>query len=113
SLPGTLEKVVQLLDHADFTLKNPNRVRALIGAFISGNLRQFHSEEGTGYQFLADQVLALDTLNPQVAARMVTPLGRWQRYEPIRRELMKAQMQRLVDHPRLSKDVYEIVSKSL
>ncbi|HAC35135.1 MAG TPA: hypothetical protein DCF45_11515, partial [Gammaproteobacteria bacterium] len=70
-------------------------------------------QDGAGYQFLADQVIALDGLNPQVAARMVAPLGRWQRYEPVRRELMKAQVQRLVDHPGLSKDVYEIVSKSL
>ena len=113
SLPGTLARVEALLGHADFTLENPNRVRALIGAFISGNLRQFHSQDGAGYQFLADQVIALDGLNPQVAARMVAPLGRWQRYEPVRRELMKAQVQRLVDHPGLSKDVYEIVSKSL
>lgn len=113
SLPGNLQRVEALLEHADFTLTNPNRVRALIGAFISGNLRQFHAVNGAGYEFLANQVLALDSLNPQVAARMVNPLGRWQRYEPTRRELMQVQLQRIVDHPGLSKDVFEIVSKSL
>jgi len=113
TLPGTLQRVEALLDHADFRLTNPNRVRALVGAFISGNLRQFHAADGAGYRFLADQVLALDGLNPQVAARMVNPLGRWQRYEPVRRELMKTELQRIVSQPGLSKDVFEIVSKSL
>ncbi|RLA07066.1 MAG: aminopeptidase N [Gammaproteobacteria bacterium] len=113
ALAGTLERVEALLDHADFSLTNPNRVRSLVGAFISGNLRQFHAADGGGYQFLADQVLALDGLNPQVAARMVNPLGRWRRYEPVRRELMKTQLQRIVGQQGLSKDVFEIVSKSL
>ena len=113
SLPGALERVKALLDHSDFSLTNPNRVRALIGAFISGNLRQFHAADGAGYQFLADQVLALDGLNPQVAARMVNPLGRWRRYEPVRCGLMQAQLERIVGYEGLSKDVFEIVSKSL
>jgi aminopeptidase N len=112
-LPGTLDEVRRLTQHSAFTLKNPNRVRSLVGAFASGNPARFHAGDGGGYRFLADQVLALDPLNPQVAARMVTPLSRWHRYDPGRQEKMRTELERIAAAASLSRDVYEIVSKSL
>ncbi|HHJ80581.1 MAG TPA: DUF3458 domain-containing protein, partial [Candidatus Tenderia electrophaga] len=113
SLPGTLEQVKALMQHEAFTIKNPNKVRALISAFVSGNASQFHQATGAGYRFLAEQVITLNSLNPQVAARMVSPLIQWRRYDESRQGLMKAQLQRILDTPELSKDVYEVVSKGL
>jgi len=111
--PGTLEDVKALLDHPGFTLRNPNRVRALIGGFTAGNPVRFHSTDGSGYAFLADQVLALDPINPQVAARMVQPLVRWRRFDTGRGQAMTDALRRIVARPTLSKDVYEIASKGL
>ncbi len=113
SLPNTLEHVKALMQHEAFTIKNPNKVRALISAFVAGNASQFHQATGEGYAFLADQVISLNGLNPQVAARMVSPLIQWRRYDEFRQNLMKAQLQRILDTPELSKDVYEVVSKGL
>ncbi len=113
SLPNTLEHVKALMQHEAFTIKNPNKVRALISAFVAGNASQFHQATGEGYAFLADQVITLNGLNPQVAARMVSPLIQWRRYDESRQSLMQAQLQRILDTPELSKDVYEVVSKGL
>ncbi len=110
--PDTLAAVEALSRHPDFTLSNPNRARSLIGAF-GMNQRRFHEAGGAGYRFLADQVLKLDALNPQTAARMVTPLGRWKRYDEGRGAMMRAELQRIMAHAGLSKDVFEMVSKSL
>ena len=110
--PDTLAQVRALLGHPAFDIKNPNRVRALVGAF-TGNQVRFHDPSGAGYAFLGDQVLALDPLNPKVAARMIGPLGRWRRYDERRRALMRAQLERVVGSAGLSRDVYEIASKSL
>ncbi|MDX2495635.1 MAG: aminopeptidase N [Desulfuromusa sp.] len=107
----TFTDVENLLQHADFSLSNPNRVRALLGA-LSQNLAVFHRPDGTGYQFLIDQILLLDQRNPQVAARMASPLTRWQRLEPKRRELLKQELLRL-QQADLSRDLYEIINKSL
>ena len=112
-LPDTLARVRALTGHEAFTLKNPNKVRALIGAFVSANPACFHAADGTGYAFLADHILELDTLNPQVAARLTTPFTQWRKYEQKRQALMQAQLQRLLAEPGLSKDVFEVVSKSL
>ncbi|TLS69252.1 aminopeptidase N [Mariprofundus erugo] len=112
SLPDTLEQVKQLLAHPAFDLRNPNKVRALIGTFALRNPALFHAIDGSGYRFVADQVLQLDRMNPQVAARMVRALMNWKRLEPVRSGLMRAQLQRLSDAG-LSADVGEIVSKSL
>ena len=112
-LPGTLERVRNLMDHAVFSLKNPNKVRSLIGAFCSANHAQFHAADGKGYAFLGDMILALDPLNPQIAARLATPLTQWRRYDSARQELMKQQLQRLQDASTLSGDVGEIVNRSL
>jgi aminopeptidase N len=110
--PDTIDRVLRLVDHPDFTMGNPNRLRALVGMF-GGNHWAFHSADGRGYAFLADMIIAADKLNPQIAARLVPPFGRWKRFEPKRSAMMKAALQRIVGTPRLSKDVYEQVSKSL
>ncbi|HEY1145480.1 MAG TPA: aminopeptidase N [Allosphingosinicella sp.] len=108
----TLETVIALAGHPAFSLANPTRMRALVAAF-SANQRAFHDPSGRGYAFLADMVLAVDKLNPQTAARLVPPLGRWRRFAADRAALMKAQLQRIVDTPGLSKDVFEQSSNSL
>ncbi len=110
--PDTVEAVQRLSAHQDFTLSNPNRLRALAGTF-GGNHWAFHDASGRGYAFLADMILAADKLNPQVAARLVPPLGRWRRFEPGRAELMRAALERVASSPGLSKDVFEQASKSL
>jgi aminopeptidase N len=112
-LPDTLNRVQELLAHPDFDIRNPNRVRALVGAFSSSNPARFHDPCGAGYKFLADQVLKLNAINPQIAARLVTPFTRWRRYDTARQELMKVELQRILAEPGLAKDVYEIVSKSV
>ena len=112
--PDALARVRTLMRHPDFILINPNRVRALIGAFAAGNLRHFHAADGSGYRFLADRILELDPLNPQVAARMASPFTRWRRYDAARRAGMKTQLERLRDRgDALSGDVAELVLKSL
>jgi aminopeptidase N len=108
----TLAAVEALARHPDFTLANPNRMRSLVGAFAS-NQRAFHHRSGRGYSFLADMVLAVDRLNPQTAARLVPPLGRWRRFDQARQIMMKAELERIVATPELSKDVFEQASKSL
>ena len=113
SLPGGLSRVQALMDHSAFDINNPNKVRSVIGVFCNSNPINFHCEGGEGYQFLADQVLTLDKLNPQIAARLLTPLSRWRRYDETSQTLMQAQLARIMSEPNLSKDTYEIVSKSL
>ncbi len=112
-MPNTFEQVVKLMSHPAFDLHTPNRVRALIGAFCQNNPLHFHAKNGTGYKFLADQVLALNIINPQVASRMVSALTRWQRYDDSRQEKIKQQLERIITAENISKDVYELVSKSL
>jgi len=113
SMPNTFATVQALMQHPAFDMKTPNRVRSLIGAFSQANPLHFHAKNGEGYRFLADQVLALNTLNPQIASRMVTGLAQWRRYDAERQGLMKQQLQRIVATEHLSKDVFEIASKSL
>ncbi len=110
--PDTLAAVRKLQDHVDFTLANPNRVRALAGAF-SMNQLHFHAADGAGYRFLADILLALDPINPQTAAKLLPPLGRWKRFDAGRQALMRAELERILAAPNLSKDVFEQASKSL
>lgn len=111
-VPGVLENVRSLMGHPMFSLQNPNKVRALIGVF-SGNPRAFHQPDGSGYAFVAEQVLALDKLNPQAASRLARSLMRWQKYSTPCRHKMHEQLERIAAHRDLSGDVYEIVSKSL
>ncbi|WP_250463798.1 aminopeptidase N [Microbulbifer litoralis] len=110
---GTLEAVHQLMQHPAFELKNPNKVRAVIGAFANRNFTQFHRSDGSGFVFLAEQVIALDRLNPQVAARLVTPLTRWKKYTDDLAQKMRGALQSIMDSGKLSRDLYEVVSKSL
>ena len=112
-LPGGLERVQALMQHPAFTLKNPNKVRALIGAFANQNLVNFHRPDGAGYRFLADQVIVLNALNPQIASRLLVPLTRWRKYDEARQALMRGELERILASGELSSDVYEVVSKSL
>ena len=109
----TFAVVQALMQHPAFDLKNPNRVRSLIGAFSQANPLHFHAANGQGYQFLADQIIALNTLNPQVASRMLSALTSWRRYDPGRQALIKVQLERIIATEDVSKDVYEVASKSL
>jgi len=110
--PHVVEQVAELGRHKDFTLANPNRARALYLAF-SGNQWAFNRIDGKGYRMIADVILAVDAINPQVAARMVPPLGRWRRFDGARAEMMQAELRRIEASPTLSKDVREQVVKSL
>lgn len=108
-----LEHVKKLVDHADFSYKNPNRVRSVLGMFGRMNMLGFHRLDGAGYDFLAEQVIKLDRINPQVAARMVAPFSHWQHLDDVHQKKMLNALKVIIDTPELSKDVYEIVSKSL
>lgn len=110
--PDTLERVQRLLQHPAFDSRNPNKLRALIGAFCSANPVNFHRADGAGYRFLADRIEELDSRNPQIAARLLTPLTKWRNYRG-REQLMRAQLQRLADLPNVSRDVYEVLDKAL
>ncbi len=111
-LESTLDTVKKLTTHPAFNIKNPNKVRSLIGAFASNAVR-FHDPGGEGYRFLADHVLLIDPMNPQIAARLVSAFTLWKRYDEQRRRLMRTQLERILSAPGLSRDVHEIVSKSL
>ncbi|MDB5695049.1 MAG: pepN [Sphingomonas bacterium] len=104
--------VTELLQHRDFTLANPNRARALVGAF-GVNQRAFNAADGSGYRLLADQLIALDKLNPQTAAKLLPPLARWKRYDAGRAALMRAELERITATPGLSRDLFEQASKSI
>jgi aminopeptidase N len=107
------DDLTMLRNHADFNLKNPNRVRSLYTAFAINNPVKFHDPSGKGYTFLRDAIIELNAINPQIAARMVTPLREWKRYTPALQAHMQAALQAVLDTPDLSNDVFEIVSKSL
>ena len=113
TLPGGLARVKALMQHPAFTLKNPNKVRAVVGAFAGQNLVNFHAADGSGYRFLADLVIELNALNPQIASRQLAPLTRWRKYDAARQALMKGELERILAAGELSSDVYEVVSKSL
>ena len=106
-------RVKQLFEHKDFDIKNPNRVRSLLGAFCSANPTCFHDTSGFGYELLEEYVEKIDAMNPQIASRLCVPLTRWKRYNETRQNLMKSALQRLISLPNLSKDVSELVEKSL
>jgi aminopeptidase N len=111
-LPGTLARVRELLRHPAFDLKVPNKVYALIRSFAANHVR-FHAADGGGYQFLADQIIALNALNPQVAARMARSFDRWRRFDAGRQQKARSALERIRDTDKLSKDVGEIVTKAL
>lgn len=109
--PGAVRRVRELLRHPDFTLKNPNRVRSLLSVFSLRNHAGFH--EAGGYRLLADQALALDPLNPQIAARLLTALTRWRKFDRERSRAMKAELARVRGAPKLSRDAFEVAEKGL
>ncbi|MEE3214707.1 MAG: aminopeptidase N C-terminal domain-containing protein, partial [Pseudomonadota bacterium] len=106
-----LDRVRYLMEHPAFSLKNPNKVRALIGAFAGQNRVNFHRLDGEGYRLLAEVVIELNRLNPEIAARIITPLTRWQRFDEARQELMRAELERIRQET-WSPNVYEIVEKA-
>jgi aminopeptidase N len=103
----------KLRQHQDFKIKNPNRVRSLYSAFAINNPVKFHDPSGQGYALLRDVIIELNEINPQIAARQVTPLREWRRYTPTLQAHMKEALQAIMDTPNLSNDVFEVVSKSL
>lgn len=109
----TISRVRALRDHADFSIRNPNRVRALYASFAIANPVCFHDPSGEGYRFLADAIVELNAINPQIASRLLTPLRDWRRYTPDRQEKMKTALERIAARTDLSPDVYEIVTKTL
>lgn len=111
--PQVLTQVRQLLNHRSFTMKNPNRVRSLVGAFCSSNPAAFHAEDGSGYQFLVEMLTDLNQRNPQIAARMIEPLIRLKRYDEARQALMRAALEQLLTLDNLSRDLYEKITKAL
>ena len=112
-LPGTLQQVKRLMGHPAFDVKNPNKVRALISAFCHSNHRHFHAADGTGYTFCADQIVALDRFNPQVAARLSRAFDRWKRFDAAHQTHARAALERVAGTKGLSRDVFEVISRAL
>ena len=114
-IPGIrgLNRVRKLITHPAFSLENPNRARSLLGLFASGNMTAFHSADGKGYEFYADQIIALDKINPQIAARLLTLMNNWKQMEKNRSSLAKAALKRIASTPKLSRDVQEIVDRMI
>jgi aminopeptidase N len=113
-VPATsVAAVRKLMEHPAFTLKNPNRARSLIFSFCNANPSQFHARDGSAYDFWAEHVIALDALNPQVAARLARSMDRWRRYAPALQEQMKRALEHVAAAAPLSNDVMEVVSKAL
>jgi aminopeptidase N len=109
----TLDRVRALTAHPAFSLSNPNRVRALIGNFAQANQTQFNRADGLGHAFHADTMIALDAINPQVAARLMTAFRSWRALEPVRRGHAETALKRVAAAPNLSRDVNDIVTRSL
>ncbi|ABC31288.1 Aminopeptidase N [Hahella chejuensis KCTC 2396] len=110
---GALDSIQALTAHELFSERNPNKVRSVIGTFGGQNWRHFHAADGSGYRFLREWIIKMDGLNPQIASRLLTPLTRWRKLEPQRSALMQKELQEIMAHPGLSRDAYEVVSKSL
>ncbi|MEN8211270.1 MAG: DUF3458 domain-containing protein, partial [Thermodesulfobacteriota bacterium] len=113
TLDDTLDIVKLLLRHSAFSIKNPNKVRSLIYMFAMNNQVNFHRASGAGYKFIADQIITLDSINPQLAARLASCFNHWKKYDDQRKPLMKKEVERIASVRSLSKNVYEIVSSSL
>jgi aminopeptidase N len=111
--PDIVKIVQNLRTHKDFNIKNPNRARALFSAFAMSNPVSFHAADGSGYRFLTEAVIELNAINPQIAARLLTPLREWRRYTQDRQLKMQESLQKILETPKISPDVFEIASKSL
>jgi aminopeptidase N len=112
-VPGGLERLERLLDHPGFRWSNPNRVRAVLGPFMAANHRHFHREDGQGYRRIGAFIERLDGLNPQTAARLVQPLTRWRRLDPVRGARMRAELERLAGLDGLSHDLNDVIQRAL
>ncbi|MGH8550403.1 MAG: aminopeptidase N [Methylococcales bacterium] len=112
-IAGELSRISELMDHPAFDIRNPNRVRSLVGAFSQSNPVRFHARDGGGYDFLSNIVIDLNAINPQLASRMVGAFTQWRRFDRHRQELMREALERIVGTGHISKDVYEIVRKTL
>jgi aminopeptidase N len=112
-MPGTLERVKSLTSHPAFDLRNPNRARALLHAFAMDNPLHFHAADGSGYRWVAEQVIALDRLNPQVAARLARAFDRWKKYDAGRQAHARAALESIRDAKGLSGNVGEVVGRAL
>ncbi len=112
-LPKTIQTIKKLKEHTDFNIKNPNRVRSLYSAFAMNNPVRFHAADGSGYDFLTDGIIELNAINPQIAARLLTPMRDWKRYTEDRQIMLKAALERILAQDDLSPNVFEIASKSL
>lgn len=110
---GTLAKVKELVKHPAFTLKRPNTVRAVLGAFTGSGMHNFHAKDGAGYHWLAEHIIELDAINPQIAARLVAPLIKFDRFTNPHKGHMKAAVEKIIAVKGLSKNTYEVVSKAL
>jgi aminopeptidase N len=108
-----LDGIKKLMASPDFDISNPNKVRSVVGVYCGQNQVRFHEASGAGYAFLADIIIQLDDMNPQIASRLMTPLTRWQKFDAKRQVLMQAQLKRIQAKSKLSKDVSEVVEKSL
>ncbi len=112
-LPDTLATVQKLMTHPAFTMKNPNRVRSVISSFCHGNQVRFNAADGSSYAFAANQIIALDPLNPQVAARLARCFDRWKKFDPARQDQARVALERIRETPQLSRDTFEIVTRAL
>jgi len=114
SAPGTDTKAIRkLMQHPAFSMTNPNRARSLIFVFCNSNAAQFHATDGSGHDFWAEQVIALDKINPQVAARLARSMDRWRKFTPVLQASMKAALEKVARTPKLSNDVAEVIGKAL
>jgi aminopeptidase N len=114
SAPGTDTKAIRkLMQHPAFSMTNPNRARSLIFVFCNSNAAQFHATDGSGHDFWAEQVIALDKINPQVAARLARSMDRWRKFTPVLQASMKAALEKIARTPKLSNDVAEVIGKAL
>ncbi|MCD4743817.1 MAG: aminopeptidase N C-terminal domain-containing protein, partial [Desulfobacteraceae bacterium] len=113
SCSDTLTSMHVLVGHPDFSIKNPNKVRSLIGSFAMFNPVNFHQKDGKGYDFVGEQVKILDKINPQIASRIAAAFNNRKKYDTNRNSLMKKVLENIISQPELSKNVYEIVSNAL
>ena len=111
--PDDTATLAKLEAHPAFSIRNPNRVRALVGTFSRANPVAFHAASGSGYRWVADKIIEVDGFNPQISARMATVFSRWRRFDGSRADLMKEQMRRMLERPDCSTDLAEIVGKAL
>ena len=112
SQSDALNRVEKLWSHPVVVHTNPNKVRSLLAGFTM-NIEAFHHQDGSGYQWFSDRIIELDSINPQISARLVSALNNWKKYDQSRQQLIKESLNKILDKPTLSKDVYEIVSKAL